>query len=193
MNDLSEGACLVIAVLATTGTLRFFNLNESWKLRPSSRPSNLPTTGLQAARTKPLVMTSIITTRVGPLDGSRETFTGRSVRVSGRWPSLRHAIELGRVKTGLQAPKGACSHPVSREMWLCLQLTWRGTLLQRLRCFVGLRGVRREKLTLQRLAYRMGWGGPVDERGYFVNHPSRPAVPNFSQRRSWPLDGQMSD
>ena len=49
--------------------------------------------------------------------------------------------------------------------------------------FPGLRGVRREKLILQRLVYRMGLGGPVDERGYFVNHPSRPAVPNFSQRQ----------
>ena len=43
MNDLSEGACLVIAVLATTGTLRFFDLNE--KLEAARHPLGLDNAG----------------------------------------------------------------------------------------------------------------------------------------------------
>ena len=43
MDDLSEGACLVIAVLATTGTLRFFDLNE--KLEAARHPLGLDNAG----------------------------------------------------------------------------------------------------------------------------------------------------
>src|ERR1019366_3129860 len=54
----------------------------------------------------------------------------RSDRAFCRWLCWSPANGLGRVKTGPQAPEGAWSLPVPREMSKCLQLAWRGTLLQ---------------------------------------------------------------
>src|SRR6516225_9010734 len=94
-------------------------------------------------------------------------------------------LDLVGCKWNFKLRKNLVHHESRGRSCCVLSRHGESALLQRLRRFVGLRGVRRVKLILQGLAYRMGFGRPpVDERGSFVNHPSRPAVPNFIHRMS---------